>query len=115
MQVFAARTAAIMKSRKQALKSMISLVGNAAAHLALYPGNAFAIKEAVLYEMQAEDLAQARRWNDQEIETFLKKSKRDAANVIRTRAIDYRGRKFDNLLAVAETEIDKFIEKELRK
>lgn len=46
-----------MKSRKQALKTMISLVSNAAAHLPLYPGNAFTIKEALLYEMQAEDLA----------------------------------------------------------
>ena len=46
-----------MKSRKQALKTMISLVGNAAAHRALYPASAFAIKEVVLYELQAEDLA----------------------------------------------------------
>lgn len=69
----------------------------------------------MLYEMQAEDLAQARRWNDQEIETFREKSKRDAANVIRKRAFDRRGRKFEDLLTIAETEIDTFIEKELRK
>ncbi len=104
-----------MKSRKQALKTMISLVSNAAAHLPLYPGNAFTIKEALLYEMQAEDLAQARRWNDQEIETFREKSKRGAANVIRKRAFDHRGREFEDLLAVAEAEIDKFIEKELHR
>ncbi len=104
-----------MKSRKDALKSMISLAGNAAAHLALYPGNAFTIRETLLYEEQAAELAQARRWNDAEIEIFRKKAKRDAANVIRNRASDHRGRKFRDLTGVANAEIDEFIEKELRK
>ena len=103
-----------MKSRKQALKTMISLVGNAAGHIALYPESTYAIREVVLYEEQAEALAQMRHWNEQEIETFRDKSKRGAANVIRKRKYDHRGRKFQDLLAVAESEIDEFIEKELR-
>lgn len=103
-----------MKSRKQALKTMISLVGNAAAHMALYPKSGFAIKEVVLYEEQAEELAQARHWNEQEIEIFREKPKRHAASVIRSREYDYRGRKLQDLLAVAENRIDKFIKEELQ-
>lgn len=104
-----------MKPRKQAIKAMISLVGNAAAHLALYPASAFAIKEAAQYEMQAETLALARRWNESEIEMLREKSKREAANVIRKRKYDYASRMFEDLVAVAEARIDEFIEKELRR
>jgi len=104
-----------MKSRKQALKSMSSLVGNAAAHRALYPRHAFSIREAMLYEAQAEDFALARHWNDLEIEIFREKSTREAINEIRRREHDYRGRKFQDLVAVAKKKIDQFIAKELRR
>jgi hypothetical protein len=104
-----------MKSRKQALKTMISLIGNAAAHRALYPKSAFALREVMLYEVGAEGMAEARSRNDQEIEFFRAKTERVAANVIRNRESDHQGRAIRDLLAVAESAIEKFIAKDLRK
>lgn len=98
-----------MRSRKSTLKSMSSLVGNSAAHLALFPDDAFVIRELVLYQEQAAALAEARTWNEVEISQFREKSVRHATNVIRQRQDKWQDRKFQELLQVAIGEIDDFI------
>lgn len=77
-----------MRSRKGTIKMMSSLVGNAAGHLALYPGSTFAIREVVLYEEQAGKLAEMRTWNEQEVKEFRTRSARHAGNLIRQRKYD---------------------------
>lgn len=97
-------------SRKTTLKSMSSLVGNAAAHLALEPDSAFSIREAWLYETQAEEEAEMKTWNENEVVWFRERASRLATNVIKKRTRSHRGRDVQELNVIAIAEIDEFIE-----
>ncbi len=59
-------------SRKDTLKKMSSLIGNAAAHCALEPESAFSLRQAWLYETQAAEEAEMRAWNESKIALFRK-------------------------------------------
>ncbi len=102
-------------SRKDILKKMSSLIGNAAAHRALEPGSAFSLCEAWLYETQATEEAEMRTWNESEITLFRDRALRYAKNVIRNRSRSHRRRSVTEINAEAMRTIDEFIEKELRK
>ncbi len=86
-----------------------------AAHRALYGANAFTIREAVLYELQAEKIAQMRTWNDDEIERLRRRSKREARAILKRRKDHWQGRSFTALCFTAESEIDRFIERVRRR
>jgi hypothetical protein len=102
-------------SRKEILKKMSSLIGNAAAHRALEPASAFSLREAWLYETQAAEEAEMRTWNEIEISLFRDRALRYAENVIKKRSRSHRGRSATEINAEATRTIDEFIEKELRK
>lgn len=102
-------------SRKKSLKTMSSLIGNAAAHLALEPKSAFSLREAWLYQTQAEEEAAMRSWNDEEIEFFRNRAQSYARNEIKKRTHSHHGRSEEQLIATALSEIEGFIDKELGK
>jgi hypothetical protein len=94
---------------------MSSLVGNAAAHRALESADPFSLQEAVLYEAQAEDEADMRRWNKEEIQFFRERAARYAGNLIRKRTRSHRGRSVEALVASAGDEINRFINEVIQK
>jgi len=102
-------------SRKNILKTMASLIGNAAAHRALEPSSAFSLREAWLYETQATEEAEMRAWNDGDIALFRDRALRYASNVIKKRTYAHRGRAVMEINAQAARLVDEFIEKELRR
>lgn len=102
-------------SRQDSLRRMSSLVGNAAAHRALDPDNPFTLREAVLYETQAEDASDMRRWNENEIVRFRDLAIRYAANVIKRRTTYHRGRTERELIDTAIEKIDGFIAGEIKR
>lgn len=94
------------KSRKADIEEMASLVGNAAAHEALFPGQKYAFREVNLYTGQAVKIALERYWNDSELAEFRKKA------IARTRS-EIRGRTgnvSEASMDAVESFIDKFIE-----
>jgi hypothetical protein len=98
-----------MASRRIDIKTMSSLWGNAAAHRALYGSFAFPLHEATLYEAQAERIAAMRTWNEEEIHRLSERTKREARNILRRRKEDWREKTFDDLCAIADSEIDEYI------
>ena len=102
-------------SRKDDLKNMSSLIGNAAAHRALDPESAFSVREAWLYETQASEEAEMRTWNEIEINFFKERASRYANNIIKKRARSHRGRTIEEIYTEAMTLIDEFIVKELKR
>jgi len=99
-------------SRKDALKKMSSLVGNAAAHRALNPDSAFSIREAMLYEAQAEQIAEMKTWNADEKTFFRERALRYASNIIKKQTRSHRGRTAAEILKEATAALDKFISEE---
>ncbi len=102
-------------SRKDTLKKMSSLIGNAAAHRALEPNSAFSIREAWLYETQAEEEAEMRTWNETEVTFFRERARRYAENVIKKRTRSHRGRSGHEINAEAIKTVDEFIARELKR
>ncbi len=97
------------KSRKAGIEEMASLVGNAAAHEALFPGQEYAVREVGLYTGQAVKIALERSWNDSELAEFRKKAIARARSEIRGRTRNVAEESMD----VVESFIDKFIEGDL--
>ena len=102
-------------SRKNTLKKMASLIGNAAAHRALEPNSAFSLREAWLYETQAAEEAEMRAWNESGIALFRDRALRYASNVIRKRTRSHRGRSVVELNTQVARTVDEFISKELQR
>jgi hypothetical protein len=102
-------------SRKGSLRTMSSLVGNAAAPRALEPNDPISLREAVLYESQAEDEAAMRRWNEREIELFRERAIRYASNVIKKRTRSHRGRSVATIIESAVKALDQFIAQDIKK
>jgi len=100
-----------MSSRKDEIKTVSSMMGNAAAHRALFGANAFTMLEATLYEGQAELIAQVRTWNDEEIVRLTARTKREARNIIKRRKKDWHDNSYDLLCFIADRETDKFIKR----
>jgi len=73
--------------RRKDLDKIASLVGNSAAHAAIYPDET-ARKEITVYYDDAHTLASARSWNQQEIDYFRKKAKKRAENEIKKRGFE---------------------------
>lgn len=94
------------KSRKADIGEMASLVGNAAAHEVLFPGQKYASKEVSLYTGQAVKIALERSWNDMELAEFRQKAIARATSEIRSRT----GSVPEESMNVARSFIDKFIE-----
>lgn len=97
------------KSRKADIEEMASLVGNAAAHEALFPGQEYAAREVGLYTGRAMKLALMRSWNADEIAGFRKKAIARARSEIRSRT----GSVLEEPMSIAESFVDKFIEDNL--
>ncbi len=74
-------------SRKKDLEKMASLVGNSAAHAALYPDDT-ARREIAVYYDDAYEIASSRTWNRQEIEYFRAKARGRAEREIEKRGFD---------------------------
>lgn len=103
-----------MASRKGDIKKMSSLIGNAAAHRAIYGANAFTIMEAQLYEGQAEEVAELRTYNEQEIADLVARSRREARNIIKKRRQGDPTKILETFYATADAEIQDFVVKVLR-
>lgn len=86
-----------MPSRSDDIKSMSSLLGNAAAQRAIYGANAFTLHEATVYEGQAEKIAETRNWNESEVNRLTERTKREARNIIKKRKQDWRNKSYDEL------------------
>ncbi len=97
------------KSRKADIEEMASLVGNSAAHEALFPGQKYAFKEVSLYTGQAVKIALARSWNDAELAEFRRLAIARARSEIRSRT----GSVSEESMNVVMSFIDKFIEDDL--
>ena len=70
-------------SRRDDIRRMASLVGNSAAHVAIYRGGAE--KEVGVYMGLASDVAEKRTWNQREAEEFREMAVRRAGSVMRER------------------------------
>lgn len=99
--------------RKKAIRKIAALLGNAAAHIVLYR-NALGIREALLYLGQAQTVAEARRWNDQEIARCRELAFRRAEKELRRRIRPAQEPELAALIANAQREIDAFIAREMR-
>ncbi len=88
-----------------------SLLGNAAAHAALLPENAFAQKEAALYSSDAADAFLSKRWNKGELDHLKRKALARAKSEIRSRieAYGFDEKHFEKFAGTAEEFIDSFI------
>lgn len=95
-----------MKSRKADIGEMASLVGNAAAHEALFPGQEYAFKEVSLYTRQAVEIALERSWNDSELAEFRRLAIARATSEIRSRT----GSASEESMNVVMSFVDEFIE-----
>lgn len=100
-----------MASRSDDIKAMSSLLGNAAAHRAIYGANAFTLHEATVYEGQAEKIAEARNWNEGETNRLIERTKREARNIIKNRKQDWRDKSYGELCFLADRAIDKYMKK----
>lgn len=100
-------------SKKGDIKEMASLVGNSAAHVAVYREGAE--KEVSVYMSIASEVAEGRTWNEREIEDFREKAVRRAGSVIRERIRrgDLGEKEFDEALKRAGGHVARFAEEEL--
>ena len=103
-------------SRKRDIGEMANLIGNSAAHAALYPDQEFMEKEVVVYMRLASEVAAGRTWNDLEIGEFREKARRRAESEIKRRIKEegLNRRAFKDFMATAESYINEFIESEMR-
>lgn len=103
--------------RKDDIVSMASLVGNAAAHIALLPESKHALIEVRTYTTDAYEIAVQRSWNINEAELFREKAERGAKAEIRKRIKRYRfdEKRYVEFVARAEEYIKNFMERELHK
>lgn len=101
------------RSRKKDIQKIGNLIGNAAAHVVLYPGQYKRIAEALLYFGQASEIAELRTWNEQEIERCQDRAYRRAVAELRKRLPSHRKNEFNELLAQAQQEINEFIAEEM--
>jgi len=99
-------------SRKDDLNKMASLVGNAAAHAALFKEE----KESPIYTEQAAEIASRRSWNRREIDYFRGKTTTRAKNEIEMRIKRYGldPKNFENYMKKATSYIEEFVETYLR-
>ena len=104
-------------SRKKDIREMANLVGNSAAHVALYPDQGLVEKEVVVYVTFASEVAARRTWNDLEMSEFRKAARRRAESEIRRRTTEegLDRKAFEGLVPTAERYIDEFIEREMRR
>lgn len=95
-------------SRKDDLNKMASLVGNAAAHVALFKEE----KESPIYTEQAAEVASKRSWNAREIEYFRENAEARAKNEVEKRIKKYglNPENFENYLKRASQYIKEFVE-----
>jgi GAF domain-containing protein len=102
-------------SRKGDVREMASLVGNSAAHIAIYREGAE--KEVGVYMEIASEIAEKRSWNEREIEDLKELAARRAASVIneRIKRGDLSEKEFDLALKGAQSYINKFVDEELSK
>ena len=100
-------------SRKGDIREMASLVGNSAAHVAVYRKGAE--KEVRTYMALASEIAEKRTWNEREVEEFIKGAVRRASSVLRERIErgDLHEKEFDDALKGAREYIDEFAREEL--
>ncbi len=98
-------------SRKKDLETIASFVGNAAAHVALLPGQSFALKEAATYTDDAYEIASSRKWNNREIEFFREKALQRVASELRSRIKDYGfdEKNYGKFLGISTEYVDDFI------
>lgn len=104
-------------SRKRDISEMASLVGNSAAHVALYPSQEFVEKEVVAYVTIASEVAAERAWNDLEINEFRAKAVRRAKSEIKRR-VEEEGldqKTFDEFMVTVEKYIEEFVNGEMRR
>lgn len=96
-------------ARRKDVRKIANLIGNAAAHVALYPDQYKRISEALLYFGQAEEVAVKRAWNETEIERCRELAYRRAASEIRRRTPAHRVKEQGDFVAQAQKAIDQFI------
>lgn len=98
-----------MSDRKLDVSKMANLVGNSAAHEALFPGQEYAAKEIGVYLNEATLIVSGRSWNADEIVKFRKKAIARATSEIRSRT----GSVSEESMNVVMSFINKFIEDDL--
>lgn len=100
-------------SRKSDVREMASLVGNSAAHIAIYQEGVE--KEVGAYMEIASEIAEKRSWNEREMEDFKELAARRAGSVIKERIKrgDLDEKEFDEALKGAQAYINKFVDEEL--
>lgn len=99
-------------ARQKDIRKIAHLIGNAAAHVVLYPDQYKRISEVLLYFGQAEEVTVKRTWN--QIERCRELAHRQAASEIRKRTPADRAREQGEFFAKAQQEIDQFIEEKMR-
>jgi len=94
-------------SRKDDLNKMASLVGNAAAHVALFKEE----KESPIYTEQATEVASKRSWNEREIEYFRMTAEARSKNEIEKRIKKYglNPENFEDYMKRAARYIEEFV------
>jgi hypothetical protein len=94
-------------TRKGDLNAMASLVGNAAAHVALFKEE----KESPIYTEQAAEIASRRSWNKREIEYFREKATTRAKSEIEKRIERYglNPKNFEIYMERATKYIEEFV------
>jgi hypothetical protein len=100
-----------MASRKTNFKKMSSLMGNAAAHRAVYGEDAFTLLEATRYQAEAEEIASIRTLNEEELARLMERTKRTARNIIKRRKEHWGDQRYIPLCSIADDAIEKFIRK----
>ena len=60
-------------------------------------------------------IAQMRTWNDDEIDSLIRRTKREASNIIKRRVEGWRGHTFIELCFAADKEIEDFFKKVLER
>ncbi len=100
-------------SRKSEIREMANLVGNSAAHVAVYGEGART--EIEVYMSDAFEIAEKRTWNCREMENFREMALRRASSVMkeRIRRGDLSEKESDNVSKAAAEYIDKFVKEEL--
>lgn len=96
-------------SRKKDLDKIASLIGNSAAHVAIYPDET-ARKEITTYYDDAYRIASSRTWNQQEIEYFRGKASGRAE-----KELGKRGFKKPTLIEKTHAYIEDFIQENMQR
>jgi hypothetical protein len=99
--------------RQKRLQSAAQLIGNAAAHAALYQDQS-GIREAIEYTGQAIARIEVKSWNPDEIERFRGLANRRAQKEIQLRTGVNRGVKYETAVALAAQYIEAFIADQMR-